>query len=92
MIYFEEVQETKNKLVSKECDKCHKIYKNVKDDLYEIQEFLHVRFTGGYGSILGDGANIESDLCQNCVKEVLGPYLRIGPDWIDKEIDNCKKE
>ncbi len=38
-----------------------------------------------------DGAEIELDLCQHCVKEVLGQYLRIGPDLLEEEAENWKK-
>jgi len=92
MIYYEEVQATKEEVRFKECDKCHKKFddKNA-DDIYEIQEFLHFRNVGGYGSVFGDEAKIELDLCQHCVKEVLGQYLRIGPDWLEVEAENWKK-
>jgi hypothetical protein len=50
------------------------------NDFYEYQEFLSIQFTGGYGSIFGDEANCELDLCQYCVKELLGSWLRITPD------------
>ena len=85
MIHFEEFQETGSRVKFKECDKCHKKFDvENKDDIYEIQEFLHFRNTGGYDSIFGDGTEIEIDLCQHCTKEVLGQYIRIGPDWMEK--------
>lgn len=31
-----------------------------------------------YASALGDGARVELDLCSACVKEVLGPWLRVS--------------
>ena len=86
MIYYEDVQVWEKSVKSKECNKCHKKYDAV-NDVFEIQEFLHFRNTGGYGSIFGDGAEIKLDLCQHCVKELLGPYLQIGPDWIKKEME-----
>ncbi len=92
MIHYEEVQETRNKVRFKECNKCHKKFDtNNADDIFEMQEFLHFRNTGGYGSIFGDGAEIELDLCQHCVKEVLGPYLRVGPDWLEIEAEKWEK-
>ena len=56
------------------CDVCKKKY-NYEDDAMEVQEFLHICFQGGYGSIFGDGANIKCDICQHCVKEKLGKFL-----------------
>lgn len=43
------------------------------------QEFLQLHNTGGYGSVIGDGVTVDLDLCEPCVKEVLGPWLRITP-------------
>ncbi len=54
-----------------QCDNCGKIYK----DIMEIQEFLYIKFQGGYGSIFGDGDTIESDICQYClIKWLEGKY------------------
>lgn len=46
-------------------------------DWVESQELLHWRMTGGYGSVFGDGAHISLDLCQECVKNLLGAYIQI---------------
>ena len=54
------------------CYKCDKDF----TDIYELSEFLHVTFTGGYDSVFGDGDTYELDLCQHCTKEILGMYLR----------------
>ena len=92
MIHYKEVQETRNEIKFKECDKCHKKFDiNNVDDVCEMQEFLHFRNTGGYGSIFGDEAKIELDLCQHCTKEVLGQYLRVGPDWLEVEAEKWEK-
>ena len=58
--------------VSATCDKCKKEF---TDDM-EIQEFLHIRDTGGYGSIFGDGENINFDICQYCLYGWLGEEER----------------
>ncbi len=93
MIHYEEVQETRKEIKSKECDKCHRIFHaELQDDIFEMQEFLHFRNTGGYGSIFGDEAKIEIDLCQHCTKEVLGPYLQVGPDWLEIEAEKWEKK
>ena len=49
------------------CDKCGKEY---TDDM-EIQEFLHIRNTGGYSSIFGDMEDICFDICQYCLHKFL---------------------
>ncbi len=42
-------------------------------------EALRLRFAGGYGSVFGDGARVEADLCQYCIKELIGPFCRVLP-------------
>ena len=56
------------------CDKCG-VEVDAIFDVFEAQEFLHIEFTCGYGSVFGDGACMSGDFCQNCVKELLGEYL-----------------
>lgn len=46
----------------------------------EHQERLAIRFRAGSDSVFSDGSLVESDLCQHCVQEVLGPWLKITPD------------
>jgi len=72
------VAETKTKIVAVECDVCGREFleDSNSDDVFEIQEFTHIKFTGGYGSIFGDGDVFELDICQHCLKEKLGVYFR----------------
>lgn len=61
------------------CDRCGR--EMLPNDLdCEHQERLAVGFRAGYGSVFGDGSLVEADLCQHCVKEVLGPWLRVTED------------
>jgi hypothetical protein len=75
------ITEEQEVAVSVTCDVCGKVYKTeisgFDDDVFEVQEFTHIRLHGGYGSIFGDGDTVECDLCQNCLKDVLGAHLRI---------------
>jgi len=57
------------------CDRCGRIVP--VSDAMEWQESLQLRFTGGYGSVFGDGTKVAVDLCQHCVKELLGAYCRV---------------
>ncbi|ENU8965141.1 hypothetical protein ACE2PP_000673 [Salmonella enterica] len=59
-------------LSAKTCDRCRR--RAEKDDL-EYQEFLTIDHRAGYGSVFGDGGRLRLDLCQHCVKEVLGQWL-----------------
>lgn len=58
------------------CDICKRDF----EDLIEKQEFFTIKKTGSYGSIFGDGASIECNICQNCIKEKLGAYVRLNND------------
>ena len=58
------------------CDKCG-LVANGDTDHFEYQEFLSVSRFGGYGSVFGDGLQYEVDLCQSCVKDLLGDYVRV---------------
>lgn len=69
----EKVRKTVSELSAVICDKC-KTRVEV-DDVFEMQEMLSLTIQGGYASVLGDGSTYDMDLCQKCVKEVLGPYL-----------------
>jgi hypothetical protein len=35
---------------------------------------------GGYSSIFGDGNSVSIDLCQGCLKQNLGPWLRVDSE------------
>jgi len=57
------------------CDKCG-FTVDLPDSGFEYQEFFQWEFLGGYGSVFGDGAYGKVDLCQRCVKELLGDYIQ----------------
>jgi hypothetical protein len=56
------------------CDRCERAFD--ADDVFELQEFVHVRIDGGFASIFGDGTQLTCDLCQRCVRAVLGAFLK----------------
>ncbi len=79
---------------TKECDVCHNQYSDpsVVDkqhwksgELWDFQEFYHIEFTGGFGSIFGDGSRVECDICQSCLKEMIWKYCRIDGQPTEKE-------
>lgn len=60
------------------CDRCKKRYDNDMD----LQEFLYIGFTGGYTSVFGDMTRVEADICQDCLKELIGDFCRYdSADW-----------
>lgn len=76
MIKFETIIETveTKKVESIQCDKCKKEYD--VEDVFEIQEFHHIKFGGGWGSVFGDESAIDCDICQHCLKEMIGEICR----------------
>lgn len=70
------------------CDKCLKECDPEKDTM-EVQEFLHIKYTGGYGSVFGDESKIECDICQNCVRKLIGDIIRID-GLTDKEWEKIR--
>jgi hypothetical protein len=76
------MRQTRTKTIQEEivvCDRCHREMGPDKTD-FELQERTAIRFRGGYGSVFGDGNLVEADICQNCLQEVFGKYLRITED------------
>lgn len=71
------VSTTQEVVTAIKCDNCRKIF-NVDCDLFELQEFISISHTGGFGSIFGDMTNIELDICQNCFKNILGDIVRLS--------------
>lgn len=57
-----------------ECNCCKKVY-SFKDDIFETQEYLNVRWCGGYGSVFGDGVPYDLTLCQHCLLKLVGEYF-----------------
>ncbi|MCK4500355.1 hypothetical protein KAU11_07650 [Candidatus Babeliales bacterium] len=66
----------KKNLVSITCNKCNRTF-DCRDDSFEVQEFHHIDFEGGYASVFGDGSYVTGDICQHCMKEVFGDVLQI---------------
>jgi hypothetical protein len=59
------------------CDRCGKEVL-VNENPMAYQESHQIRFTGGYSSVFGDGATVECDLCQDCLKTLIGEFCRIS--------------
>lgn len=68
-------------IMSITCDRCKKEIKyGAKDNLttwIELVEFQSINFEAGYGSVFGDGNRVECDLCQDCLKKLIGTFARI---------------
>ncbi len=77
--YIKEMIEVE-KFQSVECDKCGRVE---TDNHLEIQEFHHVKFVGGYGSVFGDESIVECNICQRCLYNLIGDFCFI--DGFKKE-------
>jgi len=73
---------TKTKTIKQEvieslvCDKCGKGI--TPDDIIEWQESYSINFVGGYGSVFGDMVEVTCDLCQHCLKDLIGDICLYG--------------
>lgn len=61
------------------CSVCKVKYE--QDDFMEIQESLHFTNCCGYGSVFGDMTTISLDICQYCIKKVLGQYVEFTQEY-----------
>jgi hypothetical protein len=59
------------------CDRCGVTHKHPGSEFFE---FTSIGYQAGYGSIFGDGNHVEIDLCQGCLRDTLGAWLRIADD------------
>lgn len=83
MLTYKDVPKVTKVITSVTCDVCGKTYVwnwRDSDDVFETQEFLHINLKGGYGSVFGDGSTIKCDICQHCLKKLLGKYLRVDEE------------
>ena len=74
-------------LKQRTCDRCQ--FHVVEDDvaeLFEMQEFVHIRIGAGYGARhFEDGDIWEAWLCQRCAFELFSPFARrvaTMDDWL----------
>lgn len=60
------------------CDVCG--IRITPDNHTEYPEMIRASGIGGYGSVIGDGAQWSLDVCQHCFVEQLGPFIRRDSD------------
>lgn len=56
------------------CDRCGLLATNGE---IEFHEMTCIDTKAGYGSIFGDGNDVQVDLCQHCLKFTLASWLRV---------------
>jgi hypothetical protein len=75
MIKYQETTKTVKVPISVMCDVCKKEF-SLENDFLESQEFQHINFVGGFGSVFGDDVEIQCDICQHCLLKLIGDYCR----------------
>jgi hypothetical protein len=68
------------------CDRCGAEAQHNVDNGFN--DFVSVGFDAGWGSSLGDGNRIDLDLCHGCLKETLGPWLRVSKSSANQPASN----
>jgi hypothetical protein len=66
---------TTQKVTTLVCDGCG-LEANADGD-YEFHEFISINHDCGYGSIHGNGNQIDIDLCQQCFADMCGDVLTV---------------
>jgi len=64
------------------CDRCGE--ETVRNES-EFDEMTSIGFKAGHGSIFGDRNQVEIDLCQHCLRDTLGAWLRVKDKNMDRE-------
>jgi hypothetical protein len=72
MIIYKTVMKEVDEILSVACDICKEHY---SFDDPEVDEFEFIRRTGGYSSVFGDEYVVEMDICQYCLKKLIGKYV-----------------
>lgn len=72
--------------VSITCDRC-----GTEAPIRSVEggEFVSISGLGGYGSVFGDGTIYEIDLCQHCVQQTIGEWMRTRRDYDDFSDHGC---
>ncbi len=74
---YRTIQKSVDQLLEVVCDRCGK---TISVDDFSYAEILSIDTVCGYGSIFGDMHRLKLDLCQECVKDTLGQWLRVEVD------------
>ena len=56
------------------CDRCAK---EVERGKIGFGEMPSIGLDAGYNSVFGEGNRVEVDLCEPCLRDTLGPWLRV---------------
>ena len=68
------IMETVSVMHQIRCDRCGK---EAERGEMGFTQMTSVGFNAGYDSIFGDGNRVEVDLCDPCLRDTLGAWLRV---------------
>jgi RNase P subunit RPR2 len=74
MIRYETRQVVQEQMKEFICDKCKRVLTTSPEDSMELQEAYMIEIHGGYESVFGDMSHVTCDLCQDCLKELIGSF------------------
>src|SRR5450755_1236646 len=57
------------------CDRCGR---RARRDENDFALMTSIGLCAGFASIFGDGNRVEIDLCEPCLRDTLGTWLRVG--------------
>lgn len=72
---YKDVQRTMREVTGVECSKCKQFID--AEDVMEFQEIMSCRTISGFGSVWGDGATVEVDLCQHCAYHLFKDFATV---------------
>ena len=79
-IKTKKVKKEYNEMVSVTCSKCRRVI--TPAEWIDWQEVYTISFTGGYGSVFGDGVTVRVDLCQQCLFDLVDGFYEV-----EEEVD-----
>ncbi len=71
------------------CDRCQRRMTPKDGEWHERLAFDH---SCGFDSVFGDRSTISLDLCQHCVREALGQWLRVTQSELGQEMSRNRAD
>ena len=73
-LLYSEIELKHNVVTGFCCDRCKATH--LEEDVFEMQESMHWKKTGGYGSKWGDGSTVEVTLCEQCTIDLFSDFAQ----------------
>jgi hypothetical protein len=82
-VQYKQIQETRSVVTTITCSRCKMVIEPT--DFIQWQELQSIGFTGGYGSVFGDGVSVSVDLCQQCLYDLIGDFVEYDETQFNEE-------